>query len=128
MSVIKQMILVVSPNPDRSKMIGDCMERAGYQVLIADGGQNALETIHKKQPDLVLLEWKLPDLSSLALIRFIRSDELIARPIIILEGIEMKEEDVMLGLEAGADLCLKEPFHPKVIVARVRALLRRCYA
>ncbi len=126
--MIKQTILVVSPSPDQSKMIGDCIERAGYQVLIADGGQSALETIRKKKPDLVLIEWRLPDLSSLALIRMVRSDEQITRPIIILEGVEMKEEDVMLGLEAGADLCLKEPFHPKVIVARIRALLRRCYA
>jgi two-component system phosphate regulon response regulator PhoB len=108
--------------------MGDCFERAGYQVLIANLGYTALATIHDKKPDLMLLDWKLPDLSGLAMIRSIRSDKQIANLLIVLEGMDMKEEDVMLGLEVGADLCLKEPFHPKVIVARIRALLRRCYA
>ena len=124
----KQTILVVSPDHEQCKSISDFLEGAGYEVLTANLGYTALEMIRDRKPDLMLLEWKLPDLSGLAVIRIIRSDKQISNLLIILEGMDMKEEDVMLGLEVGADLCLKEPFHPKVIVARIRALLRRCYA
>jgi PleD family two-component response regulator len=124
----RQIIMVISSRQDHCKLISDCLEQAGYQVRIAHLGYTALDMLRHEKPDLMLLDWKLPDLSGLAVIRSVRSDRQNANLLIILEGMDMKEEDVMLGLEVGADMCLKEPFHPKVIVARIRALLRRCYA
>lgn len=120
-------ILVVSSMEHQSRLICDCLQHAGYQVLLDDLGERALGTILERSPDLALVDWKLPDLSGLALIRMIRSDELASKLPIILTGAGMREEDLILGLDAGADICLKEPFHSEIIIARVRALLRRCY-
>ena len=124
----KQKILVAGSDSYQSGLMTDCLERVGYQVLIADLAQFALQIICVSKPDLVLLEWKLPDLSGLAVIRQIRSDQRMADLLLILWGAGLQGDDVMLGLEAGADLCVKETFHPSVLIARVSALLRRCHA
>jgi DNA-binding response OmpR family regulator len=124
--MLKQNVLVVSPNGDQSSMICESLEKAGYRVVVAGLGQSAVDMIHQLMPDLVFLEWRLPDLSSLALIRRIRADEWAANLPIIIHGVDMGDEDFLIGLEAGADFCLREPFHPGVFIARVRALLRRC--
>lgn len=126
--MFRQTILVVSPDHDHSRRLRECLEKAGYRVLVVGLGLSALEMIQNRAPDLVLFDWKLPDLNSLAVIRQIRAGESTMQLPIILKGIEMVEEDLILGLEAGADLCLKEPFHPEVLIARVRALLRRSRA
>jgi two-component system phosphate regulon response regulator PhoB len=123
--VTQAMIMVVSPDRYRSKIVCECLWQAGYQVQPIETGGDALEAIAHKKPDLLLIEWELPDLNSLAVIRSLRRSEQAERLPIILWGANMGEEDIMKGLEAGADLCLNEAFHPQVWVARVRALLRR---
>jgi two-component system phosphate regulon response regulator PhoB len=125
--MLKQTILVVSPNGGQSNMICESLEKTGYRVVVTGLGQSTVDMIHQLMPDLVLLEWRLPDLSSLALIRRIRADEWAADLPIIIHGMDMGDEDFLMGLEAGADFCLREPFHPEVFIARVRALLRRCH-
>ncbi len=120
--------MVVSSDHYRSALVRDCLEQAGYRVWLAETAQSLALAISAIKPDLLLLDWKLPDQNSLALIRDLRSDRQAAGLLIILWGTDMKEEDIMLGLEAGADMCLREPFHPQVLVARVRAVLRRSQA
>jgi len=68
---------------------------------------------------------ELPGINSLAIIRSLRSEEINGRIPVILIGANLHEEDVLIGLEVGADLCLLEAFHPQVFVARVRSLIRR---
>lgn len=108
-------------------MICDCLESAGYRVLATDLGRSALEMIRTRRPDLALVDWKLADLSGLAVTRTIRAEESFSKLPIILRSAEMNELDVEMGLDAGADMCLKEPLHPAEFIARVRAVLRRCY-
>jgi DNA-binding response OmpR family regulator len=81
--------------------------------------------IHTERPVLVILDFELPDYNSMAIIRSLRSESLNHHIPIILVGSTMQEEDALIGLEVGADLCLLETFHPQVFVARVRSLLRR---
>ncbi len=128
MEMLEQTILVASPNSNQSKLICDCLKKAGYHVVVSDLGQGVLEIIRNQRPDLALLDWKLPDNSILAVIRMIRSDKTLPDLPIILRGSDMKEEDFMMGLEAGADLCLKGPFRSNIFLARVRALIRRYHA
>ena len=85
----------------------------------------AIELIQAEKPVLIIIDKDLPDFNSLAIIRELRSDEIYDRLPVILMGSTMREEDVLIGLEVGADLCLLETFHPQVFVARVRSLLRR---
>lgn len=124
----EQTILVASHNSNQSKLIYDCLEEAGYHILVSDLGQSTLEVIRNQRPDLALLDWKLPDNNVLGVIRLIRSDKTLPDIPIILRGADMREEDLMKGLEAGADLCLKGPFRSNIFLARVRALLRRYHA
>jgi len=119
------LILVACPGPPQSKAICDCLRAAGYRVQSTEGGRSALEILQAQAPALVVLDKNLPDLDSLALIRKVRAQNDDGRIRIILIGPDMKPEERVLSLEAGADLCLVEPFQPRVFVARVRALLRR---
>ncbi len=89
-------------------------------------GSAVLELIHSMDPALVILDIDLPDYNSLAIIRALRAEEILSHTPVILMGPGVREEDVLLGLEVGADLCLLETYHPQVFIARVRSLLRRC--
>jgi len=85
----------------------------------------AMDFIHAEKPALIILDRELPDYNSLSIIRSIRSDEQNGRIPVVLIGSNLREEDVLIGLEVGADLCLRETFHPQVFTARIRSLLRR---
>jgi two-component system phosphate regulon response regulator PhoB len=97
---------------------------AGYSVVPISQGVGALDVIHAENPSLLIFNQELPGSNSLAIIRSLRSEESNGRLPVILMGENLREEDVLIGLEVGADLCLLETFHPKVFVARVRSLLR----
>jgi DNA-binding response OmpR family regulator len=88
-------------------------------------GTGVIDLIQAEKPTLIILDEELPDYNSLAIIRSLRSDGMNDSLFVILMGSNMREEDVLIGLEVGADLCLLETFHPQVFVARVRSLLRR---
>ena len=84
-----------------------------------------MELIRTEHPVLIVLDIGLPDYNSLAIIRSLRLQESDHHTPVILLGANMRDEDILIGLEVGADICLKETFHPQVFVARVRSLLRR---
>jgi two-component system response regulator MprA len=118
-------ILLISADPATTHAISTSLIQAGYRVIHASHGIGAIDLIHIENPILVILEVDLPDYNSLAIIRTLHSEEFSRRIPAILMGSTLTDEDVLLGLEAGADLCLQEAFHPQVFVARVRSLLRR---
>jgi len=118
-------IVVINPDRTQAGMMVTCLQGAGYQAAAAPAAEAALDDLCRQSPDLLLLEWQLPDLSTLQLIRSIRQDGCLAQLPVILMGAGMREEDALLALEAGADQCWREPFNPRVLVARVRAFLRR---
>jgi DNA-binding response OmpR family regulator len=118
-------ILVISADDSLANSVTASLWQAGYQVLHVRRGVGMLDLIQAEKPILIIIDKELPDFNSLAIIRALRSDELYDRLPVILMGSTMYEEDVLIGLEVGADLCLIEAFHPQVFVARVRSLLRR---
>ena len=118
-------ILIISADEARARLIRNHLCGAGYLVEISRSGENAFDTLRIARPSLVLLDWQLPDLSGLAVIRRLRAAENTARLPVILMGGDMRDEDRLIGLESGADLCLEEPVYPKEFLARVNALLRR---
>jgi DNA-binding response OmpR family regulator len=114
-------------NPDRyqaGKMIA-CLQDAGYQVASSELAESALDDLCHQTPDLLLLEWQLPDPQVLRLVRNIRQDGCLARLPVILMGAGIREEEALQALESGADQCWREPFNPRLLVARVRSYLRR---
>ncbi len=118
-------ILLFTEDDSLSNSMSTCLLHAGYKVVSASRGSKALELIRAEHPSLVILDIDLPDYNSLAILRSLRLQETDYHLPAILMGASMKDEDVLIGLEVGADLCLKETFHPQVFVARVRSLLRR---
>jgi DNA-binding response OmpR family regulator len=117
-----QTILVVDDEPKIAAIAGDYLRHAGYAVLTAATGEEALAIARARRPDLVVLDLRLPRLDGLDVARTLRQDSTI--PIIMLTA-RVEESDRILGLETGADDYITKPFSPRELVARVRAVLRR---
>ncbi len=115
-------ILLVEDTPDLAQVIVRELEAASYQVIHASDGLSALRLHEKEQPDLVILDWMLPLLDGLEVLRRIRQTS--ATPVLMLTA-RGEETDRVVGLEVGADDYLTKPFSMRELIARVHALLRR---
>jgi DNA-binding response OmpR family regulator len=115
-------ILLVEDAADLAQVIVRELEAAGYRVLHAADGLAALQSHAHHQPDLVILDWMLPELDGLEVLRQIRQTSVI--PVLMLTARD-EEADRVIGLEVGADDYLTKPFSMRELIARVRALLRR---
>jgi DNA-binding response OmpR family regulator len=115
-------ILLVEDAADLAQVIVRELEAAGYNLVHAGDGLTALELHARHQPDLVILDWMLPKLDGLAVLRQIRQSS--ATPVLMLTARD-EEVDRVVGLEVGADDYLAKPFGMRELIARVRALLRR---
>jgi two-component system OmpR family response regulator len=123
--MISTKILLITADDSMATSIITCLSQSGYQVVRSARGMSALELIHAEKPACLILDVELPDYNSMAIIRSLRSTDGDERLPVILMGSNLREEEALLGLEVGADLCLRETFHPQVFVARIRSLLRR---
>ena len=118
----KPSILVVDDEPTYVKVISTNLIANGYQVFAAYDGQAALDAMLEQEPDLILLDIKLPKLNGLDVCRHIR--EFSTTPIIFLTGLT-KSSDKVTGLNAGADDYITKPISATELLARVQAKLRR---
>ena len=115
-------ILVVDDEPRITRLVRDYLERAGFAVIVARDGPEAIRRARTEAPDLVVLDLGLPGMDGLDVTRSLRQDTTI--PIIVLTARD-DEADRIVGLELGADDYVTKPFSPRELVARVRAVLRR---
>lgn len=115
-------LLIIEDEPELARVLRSYLEKAGFTVVTASRGDTGLSTWEQKRPDLVLLDLNLPGMDGLDVARAIRRKS--ATPIIMLTA-RVEETDQLIGLELGADDYITKPFSPRVVVARVRALLRR---
>ena len=118
-------ILVVDDDESLRRLVAAYLESEGYDVKEAADGPSAIVAIEKEEPQLVVLDLMLPGMSGLAVARRIRLER--TTPILMLTA-RGSEDDMLQGFEAGADDYLVKPFSPKVLVARVKAVLRRAGA
>ena len=122
-------VLVVEDEADIQQLVSYNLIRAGFHVTCADSGEEALERLRTEQIDCVLLDLNLPGISGLEVCMAMRKVELnIDRsiPIIMLTA-KGEEEDVVAGLECGADDYITKPFSPKVLIARIKAVIKRAF-
>jgi two-component system, OmpR family, phosphate regulon response regulator PhoB len=120
----KQILVVEDEKPIRD-MIAFGLKRAGFEVLEAEDAAAARGSIADRRPDLLLVDWMLPDQSGLDLTRAIRRNkETEDLPVIMLTA-RAAEQDKVSGLEVGADDYLTKPFSTRELVARIHAVLRR---
>lgn len=115
-------ILLVEDARDLAQVVKRELEQAGFQVWLAEDGLQALAQIEARSPDLVILDWMLPKLDGLDVLRRVRQH--LVAPVLMLTA-RSDPADRVVGLEMGADDYLVKPFHLSELVARVRALLRR---
>ena len=116
------LVLVVEDEVDLSQVMRDRLVADGHEVEVAHDGAAAMNAVTKRVPDVVLLDWMLPDMDGLAVCRRLRQQHVM--PIIMVTA-RGDEVDRVLGLEVGADDYLVKPFSLRELLARVRAMLRR---
>ncbi len=116
------LVLVVEDEVDLRQVMRDRLVADGHEVVVADSGASAMAAVSTRMPDVVLLDWMLPDMDGLAVCRRLRQQHLM--PIIMVTA-RGDEVDRVLGLEVGADDYLVKPFSLRELLARVRAMLRR---
>ncbi len=115
-------ILIVEDDEDTAEVVATLLEDAGFRAKAVDRGEMALDEIMAQNPDLVLLDINLPDISGIEILKHVRSHSFL--PMIVLSGFG-QDRDRVIALEAGADDYMAKPFSPEELVARVKALLRR---
>jgi two-component system, OmpR family, alkaline phosphatase synthesis response regulator PhoP len=118
-------ILVVDDELELQELVRYNLVKAGYRVTCVGCGEEALTQVHTQQPDLLILDLLLPGIDGLDVCKTLKRDpHTIAIPIIMLTA-RSEEADIVTGLELGADDYLTKPFSPRVLLARVKAALRR---
>lgn len=118
-------IVIVEDELAIREMIKLTLHRAGFSADEAGDGKSAEQMIRYTTPDLILLDWMLPDTSGLDLARKLKRDPQCRDIPIIMVTAKGEEEDKVRGLESGADDYITKPFSPRELVARIKAMLRR---
>jgi DNA-binding response OmpR family regulator len=124
-SSMRKKILVVEDESDLQDLLRFNLERDGFIVQIAASGERALELIRLDPPDLVLLDLMLPGVDGLTVCRTLRNEKNTAKVPVVMLTAKGEETDVVIGLELGADDYVTKPFSPRVLLARIKAVLRR---
>ncbi|QEK13334.1 response regulator transcription factor [Crassaminicella thermophila] len=120
--MIRKKVLIIEDESRMRRLIGDYLKREGYDVLEAEDGQEGLDLFRQENIDLVILDIMLPKYDGWTVCREIRKESSV--PVLMLTA-RSEESDELFGFELGADEYITKPFRPKILVARVKALLKR---
>jgi two-component system phosphate regulon response regulator PhoB len=122
---MKAKVLIVDDEPDALELIGFNLKRAGFEVLTASDGKQALQKARELLPSLIVLDVMLPEVDGLEVCKILRAESRTASIPILMLTAKATEIDRVLGLELGADDYLTKPFSPRELTLRVRNLLGR---
>ncbi len=125
MSVEHELVLVADDNDDILTLVTFRLERAGYTVIQAHDGEEALRMAVEQRPSLAILDLMMPRLDGYEVTRGIRGDPAIADMPVVLLTARSQEADVARGFDAGADDYIRKPFSPQELLSRVQAILGR---
>ena len=118
-------ILIVEDEREIAEIIKECLEAEGFTCRVCHDGHSALRLYNQHQPDLIILDLRLPGMDGLGVCTQIRSQPATNDPYVLMLTSRGEEIDRIIGLSTGADDYCTKPFSPRELVARVRALLRR---
>lgn len=121
----KETILIVDDEEDIIELIKYNLKNEGYSILTALSGEQAMKMAKQFSPDLIVLDLMLPGIDGLEVTKYLRNDEQTQDIPIVMLTAKGEETDIVTGLELGANDYISKPFSPKVLVARIRAILRR---
>jgi two-component system phosphate regulon response regulator PhoB len=125
MAVPKPQILIIEDEEDIRELVRYNLEREGFSVSEAESGEDGLKSVSQKKPDLVLLDLMLPGKDGLQICRELKQNSSLNSIPVVMMTAKGEEGDIVIGLELGAEDYVVKPFSPKVLVARVKAVLRR---
>lgn len=120
-----EQILVVEDEKDILELIAFNLECSGYRILKASDGESAISIVKKELPDLILLDLMMPGIDGFDVCRTLKQDNTTKSIPIIMLTARGEDTDIVSGLELGAEDYITKPFSPKIMVARIRAVLRR---
>ncbi|MCD6297167.1 MAG: response regulator [Deltaproteobacteria bacterium] len=121
----KEKILIVDDEPDILELLRFNLSREGYQVSSAASGEDALSMAQSEIPDLIVLDLMLPGIDGLEVTKFLKNNPGTKDIPIVMLTAKGEEADIVTGLELGADDYITKPFSMRVLIARVKAVLRR---
>jgi two-component system phosphate regulon response regulator PhoB len=123
--MVKETVLVVDDEKEIRQLIAYNLQKEGYSVVSVGSGEEALEAGDGKPPDAVVLDLMLPGISGIEVCRVLKENDATKSVPIIMLTAKTEDEDIVTGLETGADDYITKPFSPKVLTARLKAVLRR---
>jgi len=121
----RERILIIEDEEDILELLRYNLAKEGYQVREATSGEEGLKLAQAESPDLVVLDLMLPGMDGLEICRALKSDAATRGIDIVILTAKGEEADIVAGLELGADDYITKPFSPRVLLARIRAVLRR---
>jgi len=121
----RETILVVEDDENIQQLVGYNLAKAGFHVVYADNGEQALSVIKREKPELIVLDLMLPGLSGFEVCKLVRKDPKTKNLPIVMLTAKSEENDMAAGLDLGADDYITKPFSPKILISRIKAALRR---
>ena len=121
-------ILLADDEPNQIELMKFNLEKNGFLVKSAFNGEQALDMIYEKKPNVLIADWMMPKMSGIELCKILRSNEDTKLLPIIMLSARSEDADKSLGLDTGADDYISKPFSPRELVSRVKALIRRTNA
>lgn len=119
-------VLLVEDDAAIRDMLNFSLRQAGFTCEVAKDAEAGLEWLKHQQPEMILLDWMLPGIDGIEFIRRLRANEFLASIPVIMLTAKGESEDMVKGLGVGADDYINKPFSPPELIARIRAVLRRC--
>ena len=122
---MQKSILIVEDDKSLSTVLDYNFKKNNFETRVADDGEQAMVLLKEKAPDVVILDWMIPEPNGLKICQMIRKNKVLKNLSIILLTAKGEEEDKIMGLNHGADDYMVKPFSPLELIARVNALIRR---
>ncbi|HET7450135.1 MAG TPA: response regulator [Gaiellaceae bacterium] len=117
------LLLIADDDEDILTLVQLRLSRSGFEVIVARDGEEALRLAEERCPDLAVLDWMMPKLSGIEVLRAIRSSEATSHIPVVLLTARASDSDVQAGLDAGADDYVPKPFSPQELAGRVQTIL-----
>jgi two-component system phosphate regulon response regulator PhoB len=121
----KKKILVIEDEADILELVAYNLEKSGYTVFRAKTGENGITIARTQLPDLIILDLMLPGIDGIEVCHKLKNEPITSSIPIIMLTAKIEDNDIVTGLEAGADDYIPKPFSPKILLARIKTMLRR---
>ncbi len=118
-------VLVADDDPVSARFVASLLEERGYEVVVAGDGEHAVDAARKLRPDLIVCDVVMPYRDGFDVLRSVRAEPSLSSVPIVIVSMKDREEDIVRGLEAGADDYVVKPFNARELLTRVRKLLNR---